>query len=98
RNPRQGPGAREHELAVAAIVAEAADLLLDAGEKVAHAARIAPEAVTAGPSHAAPLGGAPPLHHARHLVAGNSRQLETGKYTVLDELIAVTHAARAHAQ
>ena len=96
-------GRDHHVLGVAAIVADARNLLDLAENEIAATAGVADKTVPAMPSHAHALTGLPLRDVSSNgvdapgdLVAGNSRVLQSGKARLLHDGITVTDAAGLH--
>jgi hypothetical protein len=86
RHPRHSSGGGDHVLSVAAVDRDPGGLAAHAGEELAAAAVITIAAIAAVPPYTnaltwLPSGGVGPdrVDHTRHLVAGNTRVLNTRK-------------------
>src|SRR4051812_30992198 len=97
---RDGAGRRDHVLSIAAVEADAGDLLRDAGEEIAAAAVDALAAIAAVPADADFLADgeigderAEGIDDADNFVAGHSGIFNAGPVSFLDERVAVADAA-----
>ena len=94
---------RNHVLGIAAIVGDAGDLQIAAGDEIAAPARLAVAIVTAVPADADALADLPwtdfranRIDGTGDLVAGHDREAYAGKEAVLGEHIAVADATSRH--
>src|SRR5271163_1616469 len=92
---------RYHVRGVAAVVGDAGDLQKSAIDKIAAAAWIALEAISAVPSDADAIADFPITHffaerldHAGDFMSGRARIGDAGPCALLGEQVAVTYAAR----